>query len=621
MKNPLSILLLFIAATATLCAQPHPVKVAKNANHFVYASYDYGEHIDTHYTQIEICGGSTYLVTEGDCLPSEYHPGGWSNGPYIQGYSVEDIFVDDVKDSVTYLTTIFEGDHREHYRTIAPFSRKDIHFDTDQVNGLTRYTCSINSNKLEFYVQPFTTIWHGGTKTWGKESRDLSPVPYYGRFPGLLVSFWRNGQCQLQLVKTDRVHSSKFYLSDRYPQVTFRELSNIKRQKMVITTRVFDYVQLCWCGLNDHIEGNYRQNTPFDSVLHYAGGTLALKRIRLPKLPTHYQTFIELHQRSNGDAYDRTGSVFIIPGAGIDLCPNFFDGINNHPDSLPLFIGRDGERYQGIKNSISPLQQYHISSFMYWPPVELMRFFTPFGVGQFNDRVKIDGLDWQDEAYYKQEVTDLAHLLQGEVWIGVWIGNYDRGGHTVTLDIKSYPGDQTVSEDNQVNFPRSYSLFNTCNVLEMAGQNYGKLFATDSLTTDFTIYEFDTAHLVRLRYLATGHGGWGGGDEFNPKTHTILIDGRPAFTYTPWRSDCGRYREWNPVSGNFWNGLSSSDFSRSGWCPGTATQPVYFDLMHYFRTHGLSPVGRHTLTVAIPQGKPQAGSFSHWCVSGILLME
>ena len=28
----------------------------------------------------------------------------------------------------------------------------------------------------------------------------------------------------------------------------------------------------------------------------------------------------------------------------LDLCPNFFDGINNHPDSLPLFIGRDGER-------------------------------------------------------------------------------------------------------------------------------------------------------------------------------------------------------------------------------------------------------------------------------------
>ena len=158
MKKPLSLLLLLAVAAVTLNAQTRPVKVTKNANHFVYASYDYGEHIDTHYTQIEICGGSTYLVTDGDRLPGEYRPGGWSKGPYIQGYSVEDIFVDDVKDTVTYLTTIFEGEHREHYRTIAPFSRTDIKFDTDQVNGLTRYTCSINSNKLEFYVQPFTSI-------------------------------------------------------------------------------------------------------------------------------------------------------------------------------------------------------------------------------------------------------------------------------------------------------------------------------------------------------------------------------------------------------------------------------------------------------------------------------
>lgn len=616
MKKRLTAWLLLVTAMASLSAQTQPVKVAKNANHFVYATYDYGEKIDTQYTQIEIHGSWQYLVMSGERLPGEYRPGGWSKGPYIQGYSVEDIFVDEASDSISYLTTIFDGDKREHYRTVAPYSRKDIQFDTDQVGGLTRYTCTINSNKLEFYVQPFKTIWHGGANTRSKEARSLSPVPYYGRFPGLLVSFWRNGQCHMQLVRTEKVHSSKFYLDKRVPLVSGRELSNIKRQKMVISTRVFDSVQLCWCGKNDHIDGNYRENTPFDSVLHYAGGTLALKRVKLPELPSHYQTFIELHQRSNGDAYDRTGSVFVIPGAHINLKPNFFDGINNHPDSLPLFVGRDGEHYQGILPGISKMHQYLISSSVYEPPVELMRFFTPFGVGKFNDRVQIDGLEWEDEAYYKQEVTDLAQLLQGEVWIGVWIGNYDKGGHTVTLDIKSYPGAPTAEIDSPHRI-RISPLFNTCNVLEMAGQNYGKLFATDSLKVRFSIT--DTNRRIRLRYIATGHGGWDGGDEFNPKTHILLIDGKPAFTFTPWRSDCGRYREWNPVSGNFWNGMSSSDFSRSGWCPGTATQPVYFDLTDYFRRQRLNPTGSHTLTVAIPQGEPQAGSFSHWCVSGVIV--
>ena len=146
--------------------------------------------------------------------------------------------------------------------------------------------------------------------------------------------------------------------------VTGRELSNLKKQKLVITTRIFDDVQLSWGQKNDHIEGDYRANTPFDSVLHFAGGTLALKRVRLPQLPRHYQTFIELHQRSNGDAYDRTGSVFVIPGADNSLEPNFFDAINYSIDSIPYFIGKDGQKYQGVRPGLSSLRQYFISSFI-----------------------------------------------------------------------------------------------------------------------------------------------------------------------------------------------------------------------------------------------------------------
>ncbi|MBR3827961.1 MAG: glpgli family protein, partial [Bacteroidales bacterium] len=274
---------------------------------------------------------------------------------------------------------------------------------------------------------------------------------------------------------------------------------------------------------------------------------------------------------------------------------------------------------QGIVPGISQMQKYTAyyqptSSFNpgpYFPPVELMRFFTPFGVGKFNDRVRIDGLEWNDETFYKQEVTDLKPLLEGEVWIGCFIGNYDGGGHIVSLDIKSYPNDyEWTLESNNKHIVEP--LVNTCNVLEMAGQNYGRIFGTDSLTVSFWVA--DSNQKTTLRYISTGHGGWGGGDEFNPKENEIFIDGQKRFSHTPWRCDCGRYREWNPVSGNFWNGLSSSDLSRSGWCPGTATQPVYFDLT------GLKP-GDHTLTIAIPQGKPMEGGFSHWNVSATLIIE
>ena len=601
------------AFVVVLChAQHKTIKPVKHANHFVYEVYNYGETIDTHYTQIEIDGSAVYLITEGDRMVGVCPPADRVQGDVIQGYSVEDIFVDESADSITYLTTIFNDDIREAYRTTAPYTRRDIHFDTDYVGDLIRYTCYINSNKLEFYVQTFETRWHADNGTQSVASRDITPVPQYGHFPGLLVSFWHNGQCRMQLAKTEKVHGSKFVIPHHAPLVTGRELSNIKRDRTIITTRLFDSVQLCWGLENSTVEDNVITNTPYDSVLHFAGGTLALKRLRLPALPRHYQTFVELHQRSNGDAYDRTGSLFVVPTGYMGK--SFLEGIFHHPDSLPIFVGSDGERYQGMI-SVCPGHSQLSGEMQYHPPVELMRFFTPFGVGKYNDRVHIDGLQWQEESYYKQEVTDLSGYLQGDdLWIGVWIGNYDRGGHIVTVDLKSYPNDtqregSTYQGDDKV----CLSLFNTCNVLEMAGQNYGKLFATDSLTVTFTIP--DTVRQVRLRYIATGHGGWDGGDEFNPKSHTLLIDGRTAYTFTPWRSDCGRYREWNPVSGNFWNGLSSSDYSRSGWCPGTATQPVYFDLTPW--ADGMP----HTLTVIIPQGAPQAGSFSHWAVSGVLVID
>lgn len=516
----------------------------------------------------------------------------------IPGFADEWTLVDQSNDSIYY-----------HYRypdstycAVSTQSRNDIKWDTQIVDSkTTRYVTSINSNRIELL---FST----------KSKTNINPLPYYGKFKGTLKQMIHNGLVQIELgdIISDKNTDSKL-LQPSGIRKTGREISNIKRERMVITTHVFENEQICWGK-----EKPTLTDIPFDTTLHYAGGTLILKRIKLPKLPAHYQTFVELRQRSNGDAYDRTGSVFVIPNAGT-MHPTFLDAILYHPDSLPTVTGKNGERYQGIVPGISQMQKYTAyyqptSSFNpgpYFPPVELMRFFTPFGVGKFNDRIRIDGLEWNDETFYKQEVTDLKPLLEGEVWIGCFIGNYDGGGHIVSLDIKSYPNDyEWTLESNNKHIVEP--LVNTCNVLEMAGQNYGRIFGTDSLTVSFWVA--DSNQHTTLRYISTGHGGWGGGDEFNPKENEIFIDGQKRFSHTPWRCDCGRYREWNPVSGNFWNGLSSSDLSRSGWCPGTATQPVYFDLT------GLKP-GDHTLTIAIPQGKPMEGGFSHWNVSATLIIE
>ena len=563
-----------------MVAMAQNVKIPKGANEFTYWQIEYGEQNDTTEVYVHRDGDVITIVTQ------------QPKGKLIPGYAQTVTEVDYAQDSIT--VNAYYDDSIYFYRT--GFSRSDIEWRHDG----NKHICSINSNTLEFEMDE-------------KALFNVNPLPYYGLNKGVLRTYTRNGQKRLVLAKAKKVdwgicRPSSIILPSR--RVSPRELDRIMKERLVVTTRIFDNEQICWGKENAHVDCDnlkkpWTNYIPRDTVLHYAGGTLILKRVQLPWLTSHYQHFIEVHQQSNGDAYDRTGSIFVLQTNGW-VPHNFFDGINQHPDSLPTFIGRDGQRYQGM-----------ISQTGYSVPLELVRFFTPFGVGHFNDRMKGYGIDWRNETFYRQEITDLYHF-GGDVVIGAWIGNYDGGGHIITVDIKSYPNDYTELEDSAEWSGLIEPLFNTCNVLEMAGQNYGKLFATDSLTVKFKILpemSDGTLKSAKLRYISTGHGGWGEGDEFVPKTNTILIDGKPAFTHTPWRQDCGCYRDLNPVSGNFWNGLSSSDFSRSGWCPGTATQPVYFDLSPW------ADGKEHTLTVAIPQGKPVEGMFSHWAVSGTLIVE
>lgn len=335
---------------------------------------------------------------------------------------------------------------------------------------------------------------------------------------------------------------------------------------------------------------------PDPGTIRYADGTVIVRRVVLPEVPDDTMVLAALTERSRGDAYDRTGSVFLVP---TDRPLSFLDGLRDSLGALPVLAGREGV-YQGV-----------VATEGYLPPLELIRFITPFGVGHWNAGSRLEGLTWVEEADYVMDLTDLLPRLRGEVWIGAFIGNYDAGGHEIDLELRYYPWSRTLSPEPPA--PRwTLPLFNTLNAMEMAGQNYGTLFAQDTLRVTFDAPPGLAD--CRLRYLTTGHGGWGGGDEFNPKPNVILLDGVEVARFVPWRSDCGTFRELNPSSGNFWNGLSSSDFSRSGWCPGTTVSPAIIPL-------GPLTAGRHEIAVAIPMGAPEGGSFSSWNVSGVLLGE
>lgn len=501
-------------------------------------------------------------------------------GKLIAGVSTDYTFVDYDNDSVYHQMNYQDG---ESYFYSYSLKNSGVEFEEKGEEVVKGYRCkkyktSINSNTIEVWM----------TEDLGYQA---TPTTARGYLKGVMVRQAINGNrvMDLKTIKKDKKLKKNLIPDNLGVRKTGKELNAINKEKLIVRTKIFDDEQIHFAKID-----KFRGEIPFDTVLHYSWGTIILKRVNLPVLPEHYQLFAELHQRSNGDAYDRTGSVFVIP---MDRKLSLSDALIDSIEIIPYQLDKNGKKYQGIRLEDD-----------YMPVVELMRFFTPFGVNHFNDRVKIDGLEWEDEAYYKMEVSELSDRLSGDVLIGAFIGNYDGGGHKVSLDLVAYPQDYDgdISKNNRWSLP----LFNTCNVMEMSGQNYGRLFQTDSLKVEFDIPE--GIENLRLRYIATGHGGWDGGDEFNPKENTIIIDGEKVFKYTPWRCDCATYRELNPVSGNFWNGVSSSDLSRSGWCPGTATNPVYFNLSD------LKP-GHHTITIAIPQGADEGGSFSHWMVSGVLI--
>lgn len=325
-------------------------------------------------------------------------------------------------------------------------------------------------------------------------------------------------------------------------------------------------------------------------VMRFANGTIVVKKVKFPSLADAKTIFLDLQEQSNGDAYDRTGTVFLIP---VDKKQSFLDGLKNGASALPVFENGNGRKYQGV-----------IATADYSPAIELMRFFTPFGIKQYN-HIQLKGKEWHQVVPYRQDISTYASLLDNrEVYIGVFIGNYDKGGHKINASVTIHRGGGEAPK-------KIVPLFNTLNIMEMAGQEYATMFdKPEGITVHFELKE--ALNNAVLRYTTTGHGGWGNGDEFVPKENTISLDGKTVFKMVPWREDCGSYRLFNPASGNFATGLSSSDLSRSNWCPGTVTNPFVIQL-------GSLSAGKHTIQVQIPQGAREGSSFSAWNVSGVLV--
>ncbi len=480
----------------------------------------------------------------------------------------------------------------------AKFMNGETFYTTKDFNDISNYKkdgelVEILGYKCQKYVG---SSFSNKIELWVLEDAGIKGTPLFG-FPhpnGVVLKYVRNGSYGWQATGISIKKAKKkidllpVQLGVKVDEVDFNNrLSNA----FVKNISVFSDQVINWAGDIDNPDCD-----ALDSLFRFAGGTVVVKKVKLPRVPDGTSVFAQVTEKSNGDAYDRTGSVFVIP---VNKEKSFLDGLKNGKEALPEYVSKEGKVYHGVVTSES-----------YDPLIELMRFFTPFGVNHFNDKRDV-GIQWADSVTYKSDVTHLLPVLQDECWLGVFVGNYDGGGHKVSLNLKYYLNEQEVADSKQKKY-WVQPVFNTTNVMEMAGQEYGTMFNNDTLTVDFVVPE--GVKNVQFQYITTGHGGWGGGDEFVPKKNELFLDNEPFFSFTPWRVDCGTYRTFNPASGNFWNGLSSSDYSRSGWCPGTVSHP-------YFTFLDALDAGKHRIQIYIPLGRRDGSMFSAWNISGVFIGE
>ncbi len=339
-------------------------------------------------------------------------------------------------------------------------------------------------------------------------------------------------------------------------------------------------------------------------------GRMLFKKVKAPIFPEGTDVKVKMTLRSAGDTWDKSGSLFVITEPG----KTDIRDISINTGSFPEDAGYKG--YPGIKKAEN-----------YTPPLEILRFMTPFGVGHYSDekahpRMRynrpVSVPNWANEVVWEEDVSYLSEELTGEIIVGVWIDTWTAEGYLIDVSFE-YSGRPLAKQ-------KVISLVNT---IYYAGQKHPDLFSHQDLITEFQLPE--NAEDVKLHYITTGHGGHSGGDEFIKIRNKVSVNDEVVIDFIPWRDDCAAFRRFNPSSG-VWTRkdtayaynrnrervfkeieerLASSDLSRSNWCPGSKVSPEVVEL-------GNLKKGNHKLNISIDGTPIDGDKLNHWLVSAYI---
>ncbi len=248
--------------------------------------------------------------------------------------------------------------------------------------------------------------------------------------------------------------------------------------------------------------------------------------------------------------------------------------------------------------SIKPIPKDYATVYDHWdragsirlikegmPDIEMIKFMTAYG--GFSD--------------YEVDVSHLAPLLKEHCEFKAFIDTWVSPGWKIDfkLQFEEVTGCKNPEWAEALFFENSYDK---------------KSQGEEGIEVEIEIPK--NLNHVQLNYLVSGHCTDGrDADEFIPKDNVIYIDGEEVHRFRPWRDDCRKFREFNPYTKKYSNGVWSSDYSRSGWCPGDKVDPTILDFTEY-----LIP-GKHTVKLVIENVRPEDenGNYGYWRVSGHLL--
>jgi len=219
------------------------------------------------------------------------------------------------------------------------------------------------------------------------------------------------------------------------------------------------------------------------------------------------------------------------------------------------------------------------------PDIEVVKFITAYG----------GRTDWS------VDVSHLAPLLKGDCRFSAFIDTWISPAWHVDFSLEHIPDS-------------SLAAIHWVKPLLMEDSFDRKTYLDTGLVVSA---EVSGEHQrVLLYYLVSGHCTDGrGADEFVKKDNVISVDGTVVYRYQPWRDDCRRFRDINPYTRRWSDGYWSSDYSRSGWCPGDVVDPLVLDL-----TDHLTP-GNHWMRFNIESIRPEDedGNKGYWRVSAFLV--